>query len=380
MSTCFQISCQKLIKPLQKLVAVAEQKNQVMPILSHVHLEIKQNRLTLTTTDQQNALQVNLEMDISEPVELKTTVSADKLYRFCRTLTKEEVLDFNFLDEKVVIKTQHAEGQFELATLPAEDFPLLKKVDASLRFKCVATPFLKAIKQVKYALAPNNYRVYLTGIHLFIAPSKVTFIGCDSHRLALTDLSSEHYSYAEEIETKLILPLKACNEFLQLFEGIEEQIEFEVQPNRMIEARAGELVYQCLLLDSQSPDLRRIIPQQDGFVATLNKTTLSDACNRMMIISSDNSEQGRRIELHLNETTVNLQARSKSNDYFSEKLPIQHNGEAIVIAMNLDYLIQTMQHLEGDEISLWYKQSDQSCLFSATLDQHHLALIMPFSQ
>ena len=100
----FNINREKLLIPLQHIVAVIE-KRQTMPILSNVLMDIKENVLTLTGTDLEIQLVINIPISVFTPGAI--TVPARKLLDLCRLLPAqaEILLELNGDKVKNIVKS-----------------------------------------------------------------------------------------------------------------------------------------------------------------------------------------------------------------------------------------------------------------------------------
>ena len=107
------INTEEFSKALQNIIGVVEKK-QTMPILSHILIENKGGRLTLTSTDLE--VQLSTEVKVTdEAEEFITTAPGRKLYEIIRSLQNEEV-SLAISENDITIKSPRS--KFKLQSLP----------------------------------------------------------------------------------------------------------------------------------------------------------------------------------------------------------------------------------------------------------------------
>ena len=87
----FNIDREKLLPALQMLTSVVDRR-QTLPILSNLLFNFQSGSLSITATDMEVELVINLDekFDVSGDI----TLPARKLFDICRALPAESVLDF----------------------------------------------------------------------------------------------------------------------------------------------------------------------------------------------------------------------------------------------------------------------------------------------
>jgi len=81
-----ELSVEELIEPLQTVIGVVEKK-QSLPILSHVLIQLKDQVLTLTTTDME--LEISASNKIKSTEETSFTIYAKDLIDIARKLPEK---------------------------------------------------------------------------------------------------------------------------------------------------------------------------------------------------------------------------------------------------------------------------------------------------
>ena len=116
----FEIDREEFLKPLQAVIGVVERR-QTLPVLSNVLVVAEGNTLSLTATDLEVELAARCEASIEEPGRI--TLPARKLMDIVRNLPTAVRIRIAVEEDKAHIVA--ARSRFTLATLPANDFPLV---------------------------------------------------------------------------------------------------------------------------------------------------------------------------------------------------------------------------------------------------------------
>ena len=115
-----ELSVEELLDPLQTVIGVVEKK-QTLPILSHVLIELKNNTLTLTTTDME--LEISASKKIQTNTEVAFTNYAKDQIDIVRKLPEKTTIQFKIEKNKIYLNAN--KNTFELNTFNHQDFPTL---------------------------------------------------------------------------------------------------------------------------------------------------------------------------------------------------------------------------------------------------------------
>ena len=115
-----ELSVEELIEPLQTVIGVVEKK-QSLPILSHVLIQLKDQILTLTTTDME--LEISASSKIKSTEEINFTIYAKDLIDIARKLPEKTQIKFKIEEKKIYLNANN--NTFELNTFNHLDFPAL---------------------------------------------------------------------------------------------------------------------------------------------------------------------------------------------------------------------------------------------------------------
>jgi len=337
-----------LLKPLQAVIGVVERR-QTMPILSNVLLVAKGNGLAVTATDLEVELVAQAEVSVDADGEI--TVSGRKLLDICRALPEGSEIDISLSGEKVVVRS--GRSKFSLATLPAAEFPTVEDIKAGQTIKVAQDVLGGLVEKTHFSMAQQDVRYYLNGMLLETAGKFLRAVATDGHRLALSE--AELGSAMEE--QQVIVPRKGVLELQRLMTG-EGSVNLELGPNH-VRIQLDGIRFTSKLIDGRFPEYDRVIPKESSNELTADKDAFRGALQRTAILSN---EKYRGIRLIIRDSGVVMQAHNPEQEEAEEELEVTYSGEDIEIGFNVNYLLDALGAVDGDEVTLSVLDGNSSCL------------------
>src|SRR3546814_599249 len=152
-----------LLRSLNHVQSVVERRNTI-PILSNVHLDARDGRLSLMATDMELAIVESVEAAVA--TEGATTAPAHTLYDIVRKLPDGAQVEIDGTGEGEQVVLRSGRSRFTLQTLPTADFPVLSADDLPHRFSLPTTALRTMIDRTRFAISTEETRYYLNGIFL----------------------------------------------------------------------------------------------------------------------------------------------------------------------------------------------------------------------
>lgn len=203
----FEIDREELLKPLQAVIGVVERR-QTLPVLANVLVVAEGDLLTITATDLEVELAARVEAKITTPGRI--TLPARKLMDIVRNLPAAVRIQVTVDQDKAQIVA--ARSRFTLATLPANDFPLVDGIGEGEAFTLNQAQLRTLIEKTHFSMAVQDVRYYLNGLLLEVDAGTVRAVATDGHRLALAETSATSVSGMRQV----IVPRKGIQELLRL--------------------------------------------------------------------------------------------------------------------------------------------------------------------
>jgi len=352
-----------LLKPLQAVIGVVERR-QTMPILSNVLLVAKDNGLAVTATD----LEVELVADAEVAVETggEITVSGRKLLDICRALPEGSDVDISVNGEKVIVRS--GRSKFSLATLPAAEFPTVEDIKAGQTIEVKQEVLGRLIEKTHFSMAQQDVRYYLNGMLLETGGKHLRAVATDGHRLALCEAELE----GSVDEQQVIVPRKGVLELQRLMSG-EGSLNIELGPNH-VRIQLDGIRFTSKLIDGRFPEYDRVIPKESSNQLTAERGAFKSALQRTAILSN---EKYRGIRLIIRDSGVVMQAHNPEQEEAEEELEVEYSGEDIEIGFNVNYLLDALAAIDGDEVTLSVLDGNSSCLIRQPGKDDSKFVVMP---
>jgi DNA polymerase-3 subunit beta len=338
-----------LLKPLQAVIGVVERR-QTMPILSNVLLVARDGVLSVTATDLEVELVATAEVNVEAAGEI--TVSGRKLLDICRALPDGADISIAVSGEKLVVRS--AKSKFNLATLPAAEFPTVEDIKAGQVIAVSQAILGRLIEKTHFSMAQQDVRYYLNGMLLETGGKLLRAVATDGHRLALCEAEIDGAKLSQQ---QVIVPRKGVLELQRLMDG-EGDLNIELGPNH-IRIQLTAIRFTSKLIDGRFPEYDRVIPKESSNELTADKTLFRGALQRTAILSN---EKYRGIRLIIRDSGVVIQAHNPEQEEAEEELEVSYSGEDIEIGFNVNYLLDALGAIEGEEVTLSVLDSNSSCL------------------
>jgi DNA polymerase-3 subunit beta len=353
-----------LLKPLQAVIGVVERR-QTMPILSNVLLVAREGELLVTATDLEVELVASAEVAVETGGEI--TVSGRKLLDICKALPDGSDIDISLSGEKLVVRS--GRSKFSLVTLPAAEFPSVEDIKAGQTIEVSQEVLGRLIEKTHFSMAQQDVRYYLNGMLLETGGKHLRAVATDGHRLALYEAEIEGAALDEQ---QVIIPRKGVLELQRLLDG-EGTLNVELGANH-VRIQLKGIRFTSKLIDGRFPEYDRVIPKESSNELKADKASLRSALQRTAILSN---EKYRGIRLIIRDSGVVIQAHNPEQEEAEEELEVAYSGEDIEIGFNVNYLLDALGAVEGDEVTLSVLDSNSSCLIRQPGSDEGKFVVMP---
>ena len=360
----FTAAREALLKPLQAVIGVVERR-QTMPILSNVLIIAKDGQLSVTATDLEVELVAQTEVESESDGEI--TVSGRKLLDICRALPEGSEVNVSLSGEKLSVRA--GRSKFNLVTLPAAEFPVVEDIKAGQTITVSQASLARLIEKTHFSMAQQDVRYYLNGMLLETGGKHLRAVATDGHRLALCQADLDGNDFEEQ---QVIVPRKGVLELQRLMSG-EGDLNIELGSNH-IRIQLEGIRFTSKLIDGRFPEYDRVIPKESSNELKADRTEFKNALQRTAILSN---EKYRGIRLVIRDSGVMLQAHNPEQEEAEEELAVEYTGEDIEIGFNVNYLLDALGAVEGDDVTLSVQDSNSSCLIRQPGNDDCTFVVMP---
>ncbi|MFA5855167.1 MAG: DNA polymerase III subunit beta [Candidatus Gracilibacteria bacterium] len=349
------------------LVNRAVSPNTTLPVLNNILLKAEGKKLFLCATNLEIAISAAFEADIENEGAL--TVPAKVLTAYVSLLEDKEtrlsVLNGNTLN------VQSKGSNTKVKGISGEEFPLLPKLENPDVFKFPVKPFLDALSMVTFAASTNISRPILTGIYWQISGNTVKLAATDSYRLAEKKIVLEK---DQNLDLNFLLPSRTAVE-------LEKILSSAVEPEFEIRIAKGQALFKVdgvelmsRLLEGNFPDYEKILPKESKTTALIQKEEFILALKKISVIIRENNNNVK-VKVQRGEVAISSDETQVGQGAF--EVPAEVSGETVETALNAQYLLDVLAHLNGATINLGLNDSIAPVMVGAASAGDYLHIIMP---
>jgi len=361
----FSIQREALLKPLQQVVGVVERR-QTLPVLANLLVVADAERVTFTGTDLEVEMSAGAVAQDLEAGEI--TIPARKLFDICRALPDGSKIEFKQNGDRVAVSA--GRSRFTLATLPASEFPVIDNIELSERITLPEATLKDLMDRTAFAMAHQDVRYYLNGLLLDLREHSLRCVATDGHRLALVETS---HSAGVGTPRQIIIPRKGVLELQGLFESGDGTVELEFGRNHL-RIRRHDVVFTSKLIDGRFPDYEAVIPIGADKQVRLVRDQVRSALQRAAILSN---EKYRGVKLEVSPNKLRIVAHNPEQEEAVEEVEAKTGASDLGVGFNVNYLLDALNALQGEEVLLCLRDANSSCLLRAPDSEQARHVIMP---
>ena len=336
----FIVSSSLLYKEIQVLGGIINSSN-TLPILDNFLFEINNNILVLSSSDLESTMTSQIEIESTSTD--KIAISAKLLTDILKTFS-EQPLTFIKTDNNT-IEISASNGKYSLAYLNGDEFPKQVEILDAHETVINGSDLGNAINSTIFASGTDDLRPVMSGFFFQFNSESLKFVATDAHKL----VKFETTEYTASEVSEFIMPKKP----LQILKGIlqTESSDLTIQHNdsnaKFIFDKSS---ITCRLIDGKFPNYEAVIPKDNPNVLTIDRQLFLNSARRVSIFSNKTTNQ---IRLKLAGSLLNISAEDFDfSNKADENLECQYSGDDIQIGFNSKFLIEMLNNLDSDMITL----------------------------
>lgn len=325
------------VQTVQKAVAT----KTPLPILTGIYISAKNGKLELQATDYEIGISCTIDADIYE--EGNTVLSGKYLQEMVKKLPGNLVTIETSPEDRTIKITSNA-AQFNLLSMPPEEFPILKQLD---KINCIITKDViikDLIKKTVFACANDEARPIFTGGLLETKQNYIRLVATNTHRLALKTTESENNLQ----DLNIIIPAKILNELARTMNSdVPVDVTITWHKNQVAFSFDGIYIVSRLI-EGQFPDYTKVIPQNFATNIIIDSEMFFDAVERVALLSRDGDYN--IIKFNFQKDCAIITSNNPDIGKACETLDILLDGNEIEIAFNAKYITDILKNIDSDKI------------------------------
>ena len=347
------ISRETLLDLLNNVIGAVE-KRSTSPILENFLMQLENNTLSILGTDLEIELSAQTGLSTDAQPNSSITVPARKFLDICKALPNNSALTLSLsTNQRLIIEGMRS--RFELATLPADEFPLLDKIPFDQQIQVNDKALKNALESTAFTMANQDVRYYLNGMLFDIENNNLATVATDGHRLALHKIADIECNM--DTNQQIILPRKGVQELLRLLKSSNDQaITLHISHNH-IRVQTDTVRFTSKLIDGRYPDYKGAIPVTFSTELALDRLQFRNTLQRVSILSN---EKFKGVKVSLKTDLMIIESHNPEQEVAIEEMDINYSGADIDIGFNVTYLLDAIIHLKGDTITLALNGTESS--------------------
>ena len=364
----FIVNSSLLLKQLQHIAGVIN-ANTVLPILEDFLFEIDKNKLTVVATDLETVMRIQLEIEAKDAgkVCIPGKILLDSLKNI-----PEQPLTFN-IDKNFGVEITSDNGKYKVMGENPDNFPKEPAADDTTSFQLSASALITSINKTLFATSNDDLRPAMTGVFFELDKKGLQCVATDAHRLVRYKRKDVSCPRADSF----IVPRKPLTLLKSAIPFNDDELTISYNNNHLF-VKHGTTQMSCRLIDARFPDYKVVIPTDNPYRLTVNKSDFQSALRRVSIFSNKSTNQ-----VALNITGSELQLAAQDVDFSfegTERMKCQYNGEDLVIAFNAKFLIEMLSAADSDDVNIELSTPTKAGLIKPTdqgENEELLMLVMP---
>ncbi|MBF0296450.1 MAG: DNA polymerase III subunit beta [Magnetococcales bacterium] len=368
----FFIDRDPFLKVLTRIQSVVERRN-TMPILGNALLEVAEGELIVSATDLEVSVRTLTPVEMVAPGAL--SVGARILFDVVKELPAKAIR-LRADGERLLLTCDRA--RFDLAGLPADQFPTLPQPDGEFRVSLPQPILLEMLDKTHFAMSFDETRYVLNGVFLQLTaaeiegePGRARMVATDTHRMAMMEKPLDG-PLPEDREA--IIPRKTVYEIRKLLEEDELTPELILGPT-YLQLVKPELVLISKVVQGRFPDWRRVVPTANTVRLTTAREALHQVVKRISALSHEKS-LGVRLQIEGQRMLIN--STNPEQEMAEEEMAVAFDGEKpVTVGFNARYLREILVAMTGDSVQFAFKDDESPVLVFDPERSDALFVLMP---
>lgn len=336
-----------------------------VPILAY--LRVAKGRIVATDTAQQ----IDIPLPLPALAQEDFCVHAGRFMRLLNALPAESELKLEHRQKRLAISA--GATRYELGTLPGEDYPSIAEVrEEPVAITVLGKALVAGLKFVASAMATNDVRYYLNGVHFELVAGKLALTATDGRRLHRARVELQDVDLKAKVDGIIAAP--SVPRVLELA-GRYTDLSIEASATRFNVIDRETL--QTKLVDGKFPDTSRVIPADRPSTGGAPRQPLLAAVRRMSQIFAGEKTQGLRLDFRPDHIALN--AANSEGDLATERFDwnaADKKFAGIALGLAWEYLADALDALSGDWAFLHLPASPEDSLY-ITDGEAREVVIMP---
>lgn len=355
-------------------------KNAI-PVVEGIRFKTESDGIcTITTYDLEKGFKAEVLCDIKEGGNY--VINAQKLNRIIKYMPDQYITLSVDANCKATITS--GRSKFELHAMDGESFPSLPELTGDKGFSISGEILKKMISQVSFAIATTEQRPVLCGALFEITDDRLKIVSCDGNRLAIREKICSLENKNKDgslLNMKFVVPGKTLNQLIRLIS--DDDIVSIYLGRKHVIFTLDNKTFFSRLIDSEYINYNQVIHEQKTISVKMNRMDFYSSLERASLVTEDKTLGQAKSYARCNFEGGYLKISSVSvTGSVYDEVPIDKEGDDIVIGFNCRFLLDTLKAIENDKINIWLVNPLRSIIIvpdesEKAEDEEYLYMVSP---
>lgn len=361
-----------MLRVSSQVASIVSKKNS-MPILDNIRMTVNGDAkaISLMASDGETWLTMSAEIiDTDCKQGFAMCINAVDFVSALRNLSGYTIT-LNIDEASHMINGEYSNGHFAMPFVDSNEYPIAHSIGEAQSAVVKARDFGIGIELSEYAMASDEIRKILNGVHFNFSNNRMVAVSTDGRKLTKFTMSDEQC----ECDFKFTLPKKPAHVLAQLIGDKESDMQVTYSSTNVI-FDTSWFTLVTRLCEGNYPNYDAVIPKVNEIKISVSKDELLSAAQR--IIPMSDSGGMVLLDIQGNVMTISAQDYDYSKSA-SEYVMCEHIGSDIKIGFNGEMLQQTVKNIRTNTILMELTSPERPCVFapSEQVGSEHIEILMP---
>ena len=347
----------------------------LIPILSGIKITADQSGITLIASNSNIFIEKFIPVSI-EDEKIATILKAGTIVvpaKYFIEIIKKMPSDIAIKSKnEQIIKIQSEEITLSLNGFPADEFPNVPLIDNHAEIKVETEQLIEVFKQTVFAVAKNESRPVLTGVHIELSNNKLICAATDSHRLAIRETR-----ISSDVKANCIVPSATISELLKLMNSNSEFVYIYLSESHIIFTLGTTTLYSRLI-EGKYPNISNLIPNDFKTIINVDRKKILQGVDRSSLLASEWANNNVNLEI-INESTIKISSNASQIGQISETQQIDaiQGEKQLNISFDGRFMVDALRAIKEETITLSFGGSMRPILIEGGEQSAAVHLISP---
>ena len=365
--TCYKADLLEALQVLIHFVAV----KPMTPILSGIYIKASGNTLEMESNNLATGMTLSFKTGIESEGEV--VVNGKTFQSFIR----------NMPDDTITLSAQEGATTFsltsggafvELLTMPATDYPHIKKPDTYGLFKIRSTALKNLIRKTIFAVAKDNDRPIFKGCCFEIRGNRLNAVATNAQRIAIVQEDIQNIEGGEFVN--FVLPTETLRCLMQNFDPGEVENFVDIRYSN----RSAIFVYKNLyinsrFIDGEFPVYDKALETEYVTCIKVNKAEFRQAVDLVALTARESDYKA--IKFDIMQDCIKISASSSEIGEARKTIEAEVSGDMMEIAFNVDYVVDVLRVLDTSNIYIKLGNRYEPGLFCEENNDNYSYILTP---